>query len=81
VTRKNNFTGPLKLQLVLPEGITSVKSDPVELAADQTEATLTVTAAADAPPGDLANVVIRATGELAGRAASTDLPVAVKIVE
>jgi chemotaxis protein histidine kinase CheA len=81
VTRKNNFTGAMKLQLVLPEGITAVKSDPVELAADQNEATLTVTAAADAPPGDLANVVIRATGELAGRAASTDLPVAVKIVE
>ena len=67
--------GPMKLQLVLPEGITSVKSDPVDLAADQTEATLTVTAAADAPPGDVANVVIRATGDLGGRAASTDLPV------
>ena len=53
----------------------------VDVAADAAEGTLTITAAADALVGDLANVVIRATGDFNGRAASTDVPVAVKIVE
>jgi hypothetical protein len=81
VTRKNNFAGVMKLSLVLPEGVAGLTADPVDVAADQAEGTLTITAAADAPLGDLANVVIRATGDFNGRAASTDVPVAVKIVE
>ncbi|RLS73693.1 MAG: hypothetical protein DWI00_10215 [Planctomycetota bacterium] len=81
VTRKNNFAGVMKLSLVLPDGVAGLTADPVDVAADQAEGTLTITAAADAPLGDLANVVIRATGDFSGRAASTDVPVAVKIVE
>lgn len=81
VTRKNNFAGAMKVTLVLPDGVTSLSAAAVDLPADQNETTLTINAAADAAPGDIANVVIRATGEFNGRQASTDIPVAVKIVE
>ncbi|MEZ6048585.1 MAG: hypothetical protein R3C11_24020 [Planctomycetaceae bacterium] len=53
VTRTESFKGPVKLELALPPGITGLTSEPVELAADQTEATLTLKAAADRAEGDL----------------------------
>jgi len=81
VTRKNNFAGVMKLSLVLPEGVIGLTAEPVDVAADQAEGTLTINAAADAAVGDIANAVIRATGDFAGRAASTDVPVALKVVE
>lgn len=81
IARKNSFAANLKLTLVLPEGVAGLAAEAVEVAADQAEGTLTITAAADAPPGDIANVVIRATGEFNGRQASTDVPVALKVVE
>lgn len=80
-TRRNDFKGPLTFTLVLPPGVASLKADPLQLAADQTEATLNITAAADAAVGDIANVVIRGTGDVGGRQLSTDVPVALKIVE
>ncbi len=81
IARKNNFAANLKLTLVLPEGVTGLTAEAVDVAADQTEGTLTITAAADATVGDLANIVIRATGDFNGRMASTDVPVALKVVE
>jgi len=81
VTRQNTFAGVMKLSLVLPEGVAGLTAEPVDVAADQAEGTLTIIAAADAPVGDIANAVIRATGDFAGRAASTDVPVALKVVE
>ncbi len=81
VVRKNSFAANLKLALVLPEGVTGLTADTVDVAADQTESTLTITAAADAPLGDFTSVVIRATGDFNGRMASTDVPIAVKVVE
>jgi hypothetical protein len=81
VTRKNNFAGVMKLSLVLPDGVVGLSAEAVDVAADQAEGTLTILAAADAPVGDLANVVIRATGDFNGRMASTDIPVALKVVE
>ncbi|MBC7964489.1 MAG: hypothetical protein H7Z17_01085, partial [Fuerstia sp.] len=81
IARKNSFAANLKLTLVLPEGVTGLTAEAVDVAADQTEGTLTITATADAAVGDLANIVIRATGDFNGRAASTDVPVALKVVE
>jgi len=81
VTRLNSFAGVMKLSLVLPDGVAGLTAEPVDVAADQAEGTLTIIAAADAPVGDIANAVIRATGDFAGRAASTDVPVALKVVE
>ena len=71
----------MTLSLVLPEGVAGLTAAPVDVAADQTEGTLTVAVAADAAVGDIANAVIRATGDFNGRAASTDIPVAIKVVE
>ena len=81
IVRKNSFTANLKLTLVLPDGVTGIAAEPFEVAADQAEGTLTLIAAADAPIGDIANAVIRATGDFNGRSASTDVPVAVKVIE
>lgn len=81
IVRKNSFAGNMSLTLVLPEGVTGLTAEAVDVAADQTEGTLTITAAADATVGDLANIVIRATGDFNGRKASTDVPVAFKVVE
>jgi len=79
--RRNSFAGVMKLTLVVPDGVTGVTADIVEVAADVNEGTLTITAAADAALGDLANVVIRATCDFGGRSASTDVPIAVKVTE
>ena len=81
IVRKNSFAANLKLTLVLPAGTNGLAAEPVEVAADQAEGTLTITAAADAPVGDLVNVVIRATCDFNGRVTSTDVPVALKVVE
>ena len=80
IVRKNNFASNLKLTLVLPEGVTGLSAEAVDVAADQAEGTLTITAA-DAIVGGLANIVIRATGDFNGRMASTDVPVALKVIE
>ncbi len=81
IARKNSFAANLKLTLVLPDGVTGIAGEAIDVAADQTEGTLTITAAADAPVGDIANAVIRATGDFNGRTASTDVPIAVKVIE
>ncbi|MCA9061705.1 MAG: hypothetical protein KDA96_01520 [Planctomycetaceae bacterium] len=81
VARKNNFAGPVKVHLLVPEGVAGVTSDTVEIAADQTTGTVMVSAAADATVGDVANAVIRATGLVNETELSVDVPVAVKIVE
>jgi hypothetical protein len=81
LTRKNEFAGACTVQLVPPPGNTQVSSNTATIAADQTEATVTVSAAADAAAGDIANAVIRATAEFNGRMASFDIPVGLKIVE
>lgn len=80
-TRKGDYKGPFALSLVLPPGVTALKADTVQIPAEQSEGTLTINAAADAAPGDIANVVIRATADIAGRIAETDVPVAIKVVE
>ena len=81
LTRKNNFAGAVKVALVLPDGVTSVTSNTVDIAADKTEAVLKLTAAGDAAAGDIANAVIRATGEFNGRQASFDAPIGLKVTE
>lgn len=81
LTRKNNFAGPVSVRLQLPESEKRISSTTVEIAADQTEATLTLTADANAAPADIANAVIQATAEFGGRKASFDVPVSLKVVD
>ncbi|MFM7918693.1 MAG: hypothetical protein ACKPJJ_00635, partial [Planctomycetaceae bacterium] len=54
--RRKEFTGPLKLSLELPPTVSGIQAAAVDLPADQSEAVLTVTAAADAAVGDEARV-------------------------
>ena len=82
LTRKNKFAGPVQVALLHPTGVTSVSSNTIDIAPDKTEATLTLTAAADAAVGDIANAVIRATvADFNGRKAQFDAPVALKVTE
>ncbi|MCP4170291.1 MAG: hypothetical protein GY758_05895 [Fuerstiella sp.] len=82
LTRKNKFAGPVKVALSLPAGTTGVTSNVVEIPADKTEATLSLSAAADAAPADIANAVIRATAaDFNGRVANFDAPIALKVTE
>ncbi|MFO0427786.1 MAG: hypothetical protein ACK526_14565 [Planctomyces sp.] len=81
VARKNGFAGPLKITVVVPEQVKGVTSNVADLAADQTEVTLMLTAAADAAVGDVPMAVVRATGDFNGRPSSVDLPLAIKVTE
>ncbi len=82
LTRKNKFAGAVKVALALPAGTTGVTSNVVDIPADKTEATLSLSAAADAAPADIANAVIRATAaDFNGRVAHFDAPIALKVTE
>ena len=78
VNRQNGFSGPVQLSLPLPPGVAGLTADEATIAADQTEGVITITAAADATEGQLANLVVRATMEQDGKAA-VDVPIAVKV--
>ena len=80
LTRRNEFSGPMHVSLVAA-GSSGVFSDTVVVAADQAEATITIAARADSPVADVANTVVRATGEFNGRAASIDIPITLKVTE
>lgn len=81
VTRKNKFQGPVKVALVLPDGVTNVSSNVVDIAADQTVAILRLTATADSAALDIANAVVQASAEFNGRTARFDVPVKLKVTE
>ena len=81
LARRNEFAGPLTVTLVPAAETPGLAAAAVEVPADQNEATLTITAAADAAVAELANTVIRATGDFGGRQASSDVVIPLKIVE
>ncbi len=78
VTRQNEFAGPITLSL--PEGAPRLTAAEVTIPADQTTGVLKITAAADAAPGDVANLVVRAKADHGGEAL-VDAPIAIKIIE
>ena len=77
--RQNGFTGAVELSLALAPGTAGLTAEPVSIAGDQTEATLTITAAADAAEGDVLYPAIRAIAEQNG-AVQIDLPIGLKII-
>ena len=81
LARRNGFTGPVSVTLVTAGEVAGLNAQTVEFTAEQNEAMLTISAAADAAPADLANTVIRATCDFGGRKASSDVPVTLKITE
>ena len=81
IARKSGFAGAVEVSLVVPDG-TGLTAGSVSIAADQTQGTVTITAAAEATVADIANAVLRATTtEFKGRPASFDVPVALKVTE
>jgi len=60
--------------------VVGLSSDSPTIAADQSEGVLTVTAAADAPAGAAANLVVQGSMDFAGTA-KVDVPVAITVVE
>lgn len=81
VNRLNDFAGAVKLELTLPPGIAGIAADPVEVAGDQKEATLTVKVAADVPPGDKANVTVRGTAMVGTQPVTVDDVLVLKITQ
>ncbi len=68
MTRQNEFAGPCTVTLVAPDGVAGISSQVVSVAEDQGEAMLKVTAAADAPAGDLPHVVVQTKVDFEGEA-------------
>ncbi|MEW4530176.1 hypothetical protein [Maioricimonas sp. JC845] len=80
VTRQNGFDGPVTLALPEIPGVTGLTAEPVVIPADQTEGVLKITATGEATTGTLANMVVRATMDFAGKAA-VDIPATLKVAE
>ena len=81
IARKNGFAGAVDVTLVVPDG-SGLTAPAINVAADQTEGKITISAAADATVADIANAVFRATTtDFKGRAASFDVPVTLKVSE
>jgi hypothetical protein len=76
--RINGFQGPIQVELAMPPGSAGLTAEAVTIAADQTEATLKITAAGDAPEGDIANVFVRGQADWNGPT-SADSAIAVKV--
>lgn len=78
--REKEFIGAVTVALAVPHGAKGLSAPPVTIAADQTEAVLKVSAAADATEGDIANVVVRGSAEWDGPI-SADQTVKLKVVK
>jgi hypothetical protein len=65
VTRMHNYAGEFKVQLVLPPEVKSVTADAVTIPAGKDEAKVILRAPADASPGNIQNLVVRATATIA----------------
>ena len=81
IVRKNGFSAAVDITVVLPDS-SGLSAAAINIPADQTEGKITIAAAAEAPVGDIANAVVRATTtEFKGRPASFDAPVTLKVTE
>ena len=78
IKRINGFTGPVALSLPLPPGVKGLSAANVTIPPGKTTGTLKITAAGDATMGQLANMVVRATGEFNGKAA-VDAAIKIKV--
>jgi hypothetical protein len=62
--RQFDYAGPLSVELMLPPDAKGLTIDPVTIPAGQDEAKFVIKAAADAPPGNRANLTLKATAKL-----------------
>jgi hypothetical protein len=79
--RVNGFVGPVTLELVPPPGTVGLAAEKVTIPADKAEGTITITAAADATEGAIANAVIRASADFDGAVAASDGAVAINVAK
>lgn len=80
IKRINKFAGPVKLSIPELPGVKGISAKPIEIAADQTTATLQLTATKDAAEGTIPNFVIRGTSNFNGEAV-VEFPVTLKVVK
>jgi hypothetical protein len=79
LTRRNNFAGPVTLDLLLPPNVAKVQVPPVVVAADANEAKLVIQPAADATEGNHPRVAIRARMEVSGQMVEVHQPIPLNI--
>ena len=80
VKREKGFAGPIRISLPLPPGVTDLSAPAVDIPADKTDGSLSITVGPNATEGQLANMVVRAEMEFNGKA-QVDAPVAVKVAK
>jgi hypothetical protein len=82
VNRLFNYAGEFRLKLIPPANVKDVSAAEVVLPAGQTEARVTLTAAADAAPGPRANLVLQVVAPLeAGHSATHEAKFSVTVVK
>jgi hypothetical protein len=66
LTRQNNYDGEIKVEVVLPADVKDVTVATVTVPPGQSEAKLTIEVGADAPAGNRADLVVKATAQFNG---------------
>jgi hypothetical protein len=69
VSRKYNYAGEFKLKLILPAGVAGINVAEAVIPAGKDEIKVPLKIAPDAKPGNVANVVVQATGMFDGKTA------------
>jgi hypothetical protein len=66
VTRSNDYTGPFKVQVILPPGMSDIGADEVAIPQGKDEAKVILRAPANAVPGNRKDLIVRAIAVLDG---------------
>ena len=79
VTRQLEYDGPFTLQLVVPDSLKGISAEEVTIAEGKNEAKLVIKVGADAPIGNQAGLLIRATGQWHQQAVAQETKFAVNV--
>jgi hypothetical protein len=74
IARRNEFAGPVTLELLLPPGVVGITAPPVTVPADQKQGQLVIQVAAEAADGAPAYVAIRARMDVSGNPIEVEQP-------
>src|SRR5207253_5740264 len=81
LTRQFNYEGEFKVEVVLPAAVKDVTVAAVTVPAGQNEAKLTIVVPADAPPGNRADLVVKATATVNGTPVVQEAKFSVNVVK
>ena len=81
VTRQFEYDGEFKVELVQPANAKGITCDAVTIPPGKDEAKLILKVAEDAPPGNRADLIVRATAMIAGKPAAHDAKLAVNVTK